>query len=784
MPEPGSREVDLTARLRRSLAVSYRLIRELGRGGMAIVYLADDLKHRREVALKVLRPELAAVLGRTRFLQEIETAARLNHPFILPLYQSGEADGLLYYVMPYVEGETLRQRLVREKQLPLDEAIGIVRQVAEAIGYAHSHGIVHRDLKPENILFTSGHAVVGDFGIARAIDVAAESRLTEPGLVLGTPAYMSPEQSAGQHVDHRSDIYALACIAYEMVGGAPPFDGPTPQAILARHAVDPVPAVRTLRPTVPLAMQEVIARALAKIPADRFATAPQFAEALERAWRGGSAPSGYGRRAPALRLGVAAAVLVALVVAVRDLIPRLWPSAAATAELSVAVLPFDNLAADPAQEYFVSGMTDALVGELGQIQDLRVTWAIRERYRDGTRAIREVANELDVDHVVKASVLRGGDSVQFQVRLIRARPAEELVWSGSYGGHVRQVLDLHHQAARAIARRIGSKIAAARDSEAGPRSVDPATYEAYLRGMYLINGSTPDDHRRGIAYLEEATRRDPGSARAWAGLAMGYATLGHGPVPPPDAWPKARAAAQRAVTLDPGLAEGHAALADVKLYYEMDWAGAEAAFIRTNQLNPNLAMNRFHYAWYLVLVDRLDEAIAEHRKAQELDPLTPLHTAWLAELYNYAGRYDDAIAEAQKSLQMDDRLAISLFVIGAAYWGKGMPDSAIAYLRQASAKVAAWPPFLGAVLAAAGRGAEARKIRDEWAARPPSPYGAFGRILLHSALGEMDEAFRWADYRPAHAWLPWLRNMPVPGLERFRADPRYRQFVERLNLPP
>src|SRR6266852_6730603 len=297
---------DLLAVLRDALADRYAVERELGRGGMATVFLAEDLKHRRPVAIKVLHPELAAAVGADRFLREIEIAARLQHPHIVALHDSGETNGLLYFVMPYVAGESLRARLERESQLPIPDAIRITGDVAQALGYAHGLGVVHRDIKPENILLEDGHALVADFGIARAISAAGSERLTETGIALGTPAYMSPEQATEDgEVDGRSDVYALGCVVYEMLAGGPPFTGPTAQAILARHAVDPVAPIRTVRDTVSAGVERAVLKALAKVPADRYARAAEFAQAL-------AAPNlepkaeGRGRRSRGAKIALAA----------------------------------------------------------------------------------------------------------------------------------------------------------------------------------------------------------------------------------------------------------------------------------------------------------------------------------------------------------------------------------------------------------------------------------------------------------------------------------------------
>ncbi|MEP6689199.1 MAG: serine/threonine-protein kinase, partial [Gemmatimonadales bacterium] len=360
---------DASAPFAAALADRYRVERELGRGGMATVYLAHDLRHDRPVALKVLRPELAASLGPDRFLQEIRIAARLHHPHILAVHDSGEAAGRLWYTMPYVEGQSLRQRMAQEGQLSLDQAVGIATQVLGALGYAHAHGVIHRDIKPENILLEGDEAVVADFGVARAITAAGDDRLTETGLALGTPAYMSPEQAGGsRELDGRSDLYALGCVLYEMLAGQPPFVGVTAQQLLARHAMDPVPPLRTVRATVPEAVEQSVMRALAKVPADRFPTAARFAEALAAPRdavvttpvtpmsgtpAAPAAPAGRGPRRAAAIAAAGLALAGALVLAGYLLWPR--PAAALDPNL-VAVVPFRVRGAAPALSYLREGM--------------------------------------------------------------------------------------------------------------------------------------------------------------------------------------------------------------------------------------------------------------------------------------------------------------------------------------------------------------------------------------------------------------------------------------------
>src|SRR5436309_932295 len=376
---------DLLERLQESLASLYRIDRELGAGGMAVVFLAEDLRHHRQVALKVLRPELAAEIGPGRFLREIETAARLTHPHILPIHDSGETGDFLYYVMPYVEGESLRGRLAREKQLPLDDALQIAREVADALSYAHSHGVVHRDIKPENILLQSGHAVVADFGIARAITAAAgETRtatLTAAGTALGTPAYMSPEQATGSRdLDGRSDLYSLGCVLYEMLAGQPPFIGPSVESLLHQHLTAEAPSITAIRPAVPGWVAGAIQRALAKTPADRFSPVALFAEALAPRESAAVTPAphaetaGRVRRFWRLALLSGAAVVVA-VVALR-LLPHdrhaPAPAKPVHARSEIAVLPLQNLSAEGPQAYFAGGLQDELLTQLAKVEALKV----------------------------------------------------------------------------------------------------------------------------------------------------------------------------------------------------------------------------------------------------------------------------------------------------------------------------------------------------------------------------------------------------------------------------
>lgn len=422
---------ELLDSLRDALADRYAVERELGRGGMATVFLADDRKHGRPVAIKVLHAELAAALGAERFLREIEIAARLQHPHILPLYDSGSAGGFLYYVMPYVEGESLRDRLNREKQLSLEDTLRVATEVAAALAYAHSRGVVHRDIKPENIMLSGGSAVVADFGIARAVSAAGDGQqLTQTGTIIGTPAYMSPEQSSGSNeIDGRSDEYSLACVVYEMLVGAPPFTGPTAQAIIARHSLDMVSPPSIVRSTIPDAVEGAILRALSKVPADRYPTTALFAEALNTpsaatgAYRRATLERGIKRPATALRRLVPAAVVVlglAGYFAIRSARGRGAGAAASGLDpRHLAVLYFDDLSRDHSLGYLADGMTEGLITNLSQVQPLSVISRNGvAQFRGGSVPADSIARALAVGTVVTGSVEQVGDRLHVTVRLV------------------------------------------------------------------------------------------------------------------------------------------------------------------------------------------------------------------------------------------------------------------------------------------------------------------------------------------------------------------------------
>ena len=766
----------------------YQILKKLGGGGMGVVYLARDVRLERLAALKFLPIYMSADEdAKARFINEAKAASALDDARICTVYDIGETeDGQLFIAMAYYEGETLAEKIAAGP-LSIRDALGYAIQVAEGLDTAHARGIIHRDIKPANLLVTTGNAVkILDFGIAKVSGVS----LTITGVTPGTVAYMSPEQVQGNDVDHRTDVWSLGVVIYEMLTGRKPFDGDYYQATLyAILHTDPEP-IATSVPDAPPALEHVVAKALAKAADERY----QDLDALLNDLRAvaGAIDTGshaslphLSRPARRIRRGHvvgASIVLVILLLAggYYALGDRILSRRAVT---SMVVLPLQNQSLDAGEEYFVAGMHDAMIGALSQIGSLRViSRTSAMRYTGSGKSIPEIARELNVDGVVEGSVYREGREVRIQVRLIQAHPEERSLWAETFQQDLQNVPAMHGEVARAIARQIRATLSPDEDSRlASARPVNVETYEAYLRGMYHLNKSTAEDFDRGLDYLHEAVDKDPADARAYTGLAYGYITLGHGSGAERDTWARARAAVERALGLDSTLAEAWAGLADIKLYHEWDWEGAERAFRKANSLNPNLAMNHYHYAWYLILMGRIEEAVVEHRRAQELDPLTPLHSVWIPGIYLWSGRYEEALDVARRTVEEYPENATALFVLGNSAAEMGLFDEAIAAHEKAAAINPRWKFALGRSYALAGRTGDARRILAEVEALPPNPWNAYGLTCLHAALGNEDEAFRWLMYEPPHGWVAW--SVRDPMMAPLWDDPRFDVLRRRLAVP-
>ena len=771
--------MELLGQLAAALGDRYRVERELGRGGMAVVFLAEDLKHHRRVAIKLLKPELSVVLGGERFLREIAIAATLQHPHILPLHDSGQAGDLLYYVMPFVEGESLRQRLAREPQLPLDAALQITREVGSALQYAHEHGVIHRDIKPENIMLSAGQAVVADFGIARAMDAAGAEQLTRSGMVVGTPQYMSPEQAGGP-VDGRTDQYSLACTLYEMLIGEPPFTGPTFHAILARHSLEPVPSLRVVRQTVPPAVEGAIMQAMAKLPADRFASMQRFLDALESPGSASVGPAGP-RVSRRVMTALGAAVLVASA-GWWALAGRAARSAhtGAGAVTAVAVLPFKDLTSRPDSSYLGDGVTAGLIADLAEIGSLKVISGSSGAVAQGTaRSLAELASELGVDAVVNGSIRRTGDTVQVTVRFLHA-PDSTLLFSGDFQGPLGELPDLQREITLAITSSISAELRGTERSRlAVRRVVDQRAYEAYLRGRFQLDRGELESAR---AQFEQAGRIAPDWAPPYVGLANYYMALPfYSDIPPAEVLPKARASLVQALELDETLAEAHAANGYIRAYYEWDWRGAEQEFRRALELRPNDADAYFSYSRFLASRRRLDEAIAQIGRAVELDPLSPSLQANRALLDYFAGRYDEAGSRLREILKGDSTDVVVKWGLALVAEQQGRPDQAIAILEPLSGSGLNRKSSLGHAYAVAGKPARARSILDTLGAEATRRYvPSYYFAVVHVGLGQREQALRYLEraYEERSTVLAYL--LIDPRLAPLRDDPRFLALARRL----
>ena len=774
--------MEVLGQLAAALGDRYRLERELGQGGMAVVFLAEDLKHRRRVAIKLLKPELSAVLGSERFVREIAIAATLQHPHILPLYDSGQAGGLFYYVMPFVEGESLRQRLAREQQLPLDAALQITREVGSALQHAHEHGVIHRDIKPENIMLSGGHAVVADFGIARALDAASAEQLTRSGMVVGTPQYMSPEQAGGAAVDGRTDQYSLACTLYEMLIGQPPFTGPSALAVIARHSVDPVPSLRVVRQTVPQAVEGAIIQAMAKVPADRFASIQRFVDALQSPGIA-SLPQTVSPR-PRSRL-----VMTTLGAGVLVVVVAWWAVAGRTARRTppgsrpiraVAVLPFQDLAGSSDGAYLGEGMTEGLIADLAQIGSLKVISGSSGSVAQGTaRSLADLARELGIEAVVKGSIRRAGDTIRVNVRLLHV-PDSTPVFTGDYQGRLGQLPDLQREITVAITGSINAELKGDERSRLDARrEVDQRAYEAYLRGRFHLERR---ELERARTMFEQAGRIAPDWAPPLVGLANYYTALPFfSDVAPAEVLPKARAALVQALALDETLAEAHAATGYIRAYYEWDWRAAEQEFRRALELRPNYTDAYFSYSRFLASRRRLDEAIAQLDRAVELDPLSLSLQANRALLDYFAGRYDVAASRLREILKSDSTDALVKWGLALVVEQQGRPNEAIAILEPISASSLNRKSSLGHAYGVAGNSVRARSVLAALHAQAARSYvPSYYFALVHAGLGQRDQALRYLEraYEERSTVLAYL--LIDPRLASLRDDPRFLALARRL----
>jgi eukaryotic-like serine/threonine-protein kinase len=809
----------------------YSTKEKLGSGGTGEVYLAHDIRLGRRVALKLLDPGLIDDnISRTRFLREARLAAALDHPNICTIHEVGEAEGRPFIAMQYVEGKTLRQ-VIAGRSLALDSLLSISLQVADALAAAHARGIIHRDIKAGNIIVTpQGQAKVLDFGLAKLLEreeAEAESHLTMTGVVMGTPASMSPEQARGARTDHRSDIFSFGGVIYEMATGRIPFEGKSRADMISALLKDRHTPAAAVNDEIPASLSAVIDRALAKEPADRYQSMREMisdlrqvvAEAggMDQLFSSSGVPRGgvplvplrqlslltvFGRRIPKRLAFALLTIMTMALIGLTLVIYRSWtqpagPAAQSKAEQpgpgvpfqSIAVLPFRPLVSGSRDEALEMGMADTLINKLGGTREIivRPISAVR-KYADLGQDAVAAGREQRVDVVLDGSIQKSADKVRVTVRLIKVENGR-LLWTESFDERFTDIFAVQDHVSEKVIALLAVSITGQEQKLLTKRYTDNAeAYDLYLKGRFHLNRLTDDGFLKSLEYFQQAIQKDPNFALAHAGAAESYCALGNFNVRrPKDVYPKSRSAALTALKLDELLGQAHTVLATVKLAYDWDWSGAEKEFQRSLEINPSDSDAHYQHGYYLAFIGKFEEAISEMRRAQELDPVSLVKITAMGQVLLLARRYDEGIAQCRKALEMDPNLGFAHWLLGLGYMYKGAYEQAIPELQKSiplSAGSADEPMSLGLAYALSGKTGEARKILDEVKQQSKTKYVSPGVLAaLHAALGEMDQAFALLDkaYVERDSILVVIKVEPM--FDALRADPRFADLVRRVGLP-
>ncbi len=783
----------------------YQILSPLGAGGMGEVFRARDTRLGRDVAIKILPERLADnAHALARFEQEARAVAALSHPNILAIHDFGSEDGVVFAVTELLEGESLDRRLSRE-ELPWKKVLEIGAAVADGLASAHARGIVHRDLKPANIFLTrDGIVKILDFGLARLdpqISGPAETALptvaalpeTEPGTVLGTVGYMSPEQVRGEPADWRSDIFSLGCVLYEMLTGRRAFHektaAETMAAILRDHPAELPESGRTIPPGI----NGVVKRCLEKNPDERFQSARDLAFALREILTASAVSSLSGAVAatpkpPRRVIWIAGALLAAALVAILlnvGGVRRLLRTGPGRIQ-SLAVLPFANLSGDPQQEYFADGVTEQIMANLARIGELRVISRTSAMSYKGTKKrLPEIARELGVDAVVEGSVARVGDRVKVSAELIHASNDKNL-WAEAYERDLRDILALQGEIARAIARKVEIELTPQQQARLeGGRRVDPEAYDAYVKGRYYYNKR---DLKTAVTNFQRALDLEPTNAAAYAGLADSYSQLAYtNEIDPRDAFPKAKAAAQKALELDATLAEPHASLGFIHMYFDWDFAAAESEFKRAIALDPNSVTAHHSYSIYLAGMLRSVEARSEIQKAHTFDPLSVLVSTDMGfELY-YDRKYAEATKALRDAIEMNPKAPLPHFWLGRVYQAERKYPEAIAEYQAAGPGVARLPialAGLGHLYGLLGKRADALRVLEELRLMAEKSFvTAYAPALVHLGLGDNEQTLVWLErsLEERSNWLFWL--LADPRWDPMRSDSRFQGILKKVGFP-
>jgi serine/threonine protein kinase/tetratricopeptide (TPR) repeat protein len=769
----------------------YKILERLGGGGMGMVYKAEDTRLKRTVALKFLPPELTRDLeAKERFIHEAQAASALQHANICVVYDVDEtADGQMFISMEYLEGQTLK-KMIERGPLELDQAMRYAIQIAQGLIDSHAHGIIHRDIKPANVMVTSHDvAKIVDFGLAK---LSGRTMLTKTGSTVGTAAYMSPEQARGETADHRTDIWAMGVVLYEMLTGRHPFTGDYEEAVTYRILNEDPEFVTKIRPEVPIRLDHIIERAIAKDPARRYQTVDELCADLEAVSR--ERTEGRRRKAIFGRLGrrqrkVAARVLPVLIVLIAVTVYFLTRGVSRSGPVSIVLLPFENITNDKGQEWFTDGMTDALITDLARINGLRVTQrSSAMKYRGTNKSASEIASELGVSFVLEGSVLQLADHVKITIRLIDAL-TNKYLWAEEYSRNFTELLALQGEVAKTIAGQVQVTLTPEEQNLlTQAKTVNPKAYEAYLKGNFFFYKLTREAIGSALQYYELATQIDSTYAPAFAGIALvwgGRAQMGY--VPMSVAAKEGEWAEAKALALDSSLAEVHYMIAVRRVWLEWNWDGAMQSFRKAVELKPNLAEAHAYFSHLLFMLKRPDEAMRHIERALKLDPFNPLIQSLYAMDLMYVRRYDEVIQLLRKTLETSPMEPVALSTIRSAYHQKKMYDEALEAWRL-SFEARGDREAIQALNRGRAEGGYSRALQslaEMLIERSKTSYVTPWQVAtLYTRAGLKEEALNWFDkaYSAHDPNMPYLSIDPI--FDELRDQPRFQAILKRMGLVP